>query len=144
MKAKKEEAPYGPNRTAWHQQVSGSDPCDSLGGYSKSSQQVDQNAAPVTANPYERGGTNDEKTFDPREPRGAGSKREPGREHKSQPSSGGNIPSHKNPAEGTGLNYHRNTSQTKIAGDGHVTVRPSSKQVKRVQASANNDVSSRK
>jgi len=63
------------------------------------------------------------------------------------PSSGGNIPARKlvngQDIEGTGGNYRQNT-QTPIAGDGHVTVRPSSKQVKRVQASANNDVSSRK
>jgi hypothetical protein len=48
--------------------------------------------------------------------------------------------------EGTDSNYHRNVSQTPIAGDGAVTERPvsSKPQVKRIQANANNDVSSRK
>ena len=66
---------------------------------------------------------------------------------KSSPTSGGEIPSHKlvngQDIEGTAGNYRHNT-QTPIAGDGHVTVRPSSKQVKRIQTNANHDVSSRK
>ena len=68
----KEEAPYGVNRGAWHQTISKSDPCDSHGKLSKASQQVDQNAKPVAAKPYERDSSKDEKTYNPREPKGKG------------------------------------------------------------------------
>jgi len=65
------------------------------------------------------------------------------------PSSGGNIPARKlvngEDIEGTGANHHRN-AQTPIKGDGAIAERPvsSKPQVKRIQANANNDVSSRK
>ena len=47
----KEEAPYGNDRAAYHQQTSKSDPCDSRGGRTKHSQTVDQNA-PAVAHPH--------------------------------------------------------------------------------------------
>jgi len=69
-------------------------------------------------------------------------------QQKSNPSSGGGIPSHKlvngENVENTAGHYRQNSNQTPIAGDGHVTVRPSSKQVNRVQRNQNNDTSSRK
>jgi len=68
----KGEIPYGANRGGWHQIVSKSDPCDTHGKMSKSSQQVDQNAKPIAAKPYECDSTKDEATYDPREPKGAG------------------------------------------------------------------------
>ena len=68
-----DEKPYGRNTGAWHQQVSRSNECDSLGGVSKKSQQVDQNAKPVAAKPYERDSSKDASTFDPREPQPKGS-----------------------------------------------------------------------
>jgi len=52
--------------------VSKSDPCDSRGKTPKRKQQVDQNAKPVGARPYERDSTEDESTYDAREPKGAG------------------------------------------------------------------------
>jgi len=67
-----DEQPYGNNTGAWHQVVSKSDPCDSHGKIPKAKQQVDQNAKDVPAHPPERGGTKDEKTYDPREPKGKG------------------------------------------------------------------------
>ena len=70
--ATKEERPYGRNAGAWHQTVSKSDPCDSRGRVPKKSQQVDLNAPAVAAKPYERDSSKDEKTYDPREPKGAG------------------------------------------------------------------------
>jgi len=68
----KEEAPYGNNKGAWHQVVSKSDPCGSRGKIPKGKQQVNQNAKPVGARPYERDSTKDESTYDAREPKGAG------------------------------------------------------------------------
>jgi hypothetical protein len=68
----KEEKPYGRNAGAWHQTVSKSDPCDSRGKASKKSQQVDLNAPAEAAKPYERDSSKDERTYDAREPKGAG------------------------------------------------------------------------
>jgi hypothetical protein len=61
------------------------------------------------------------------------------------PSHGGNVPAGKDVTEGQEGKYHQNRKQTKIAGDGAVTERgvSSKPQVKRVQANAKNDVSSR-
>jgi len=61
------------------------------------------------------------------------------------PSHGGNVPAGKDITEGQGSKYHENRNQTKIAGDGAITVRPvsSKPQVKRVQANQKNDTSSR-
>jgi hypothetical protein len=67
-----DEKPYGNSTGGWHQVVSKSDECDSLGGVSKNSQQVKQNAPDVPAHPPERTGSKDSKTFDAREPKGAG------------------------------------------------------------------------
>jgi len=60
------------HRGAWHQTISKSDALDSRGGISKKSQQVSQNAPSVPAHLPERGGTKDEATYDPREPKGKG------------------------------------------------------------------------
>jgi hypothetical protein len=70
--ATKEERPYGRNTGAWHQTVSKSDPCDTHGKASKKSQRVELNAPAAAAKPYERDSSKDEKTYDPREPRGKG------------------------------------------------------------------------
>jgi hypothetical protein len=61
------------------------------------------------------------------------------------PSHGGNVPAGKDVTEGQGSNYHQNRNQTKIAGDRAITERTvgDKPQVKRVQANAKNDVSSR-
>lgn len=134
---------------------SGSVPCDSRGGYSKQSQL----AHFAEKHPgYKHG----EKTYDPRLPSRAGdyaaaggtrssvsgtSTSEPsGQNQKGQPSHGGSVPSHKDVTEGQGGKYHKNVSQTRIAGDGKATVRTmnSKPEVRRNQANANNDVSSRK
>ena len=62
------------------------------------------------------------------------------------PTHGGNVPAGKDVTEGQRGKYHENRNQTKIAGDGAITERgvSSKPQVKRVQANANKDVSSRK
>lgn len=67
-----DEQPYGNNDGAWHQEVSRSSAEDALGGRSKKSQAVSQNAPDVAAEPPKRGGTKDEATYDPREPKGKG------------------------------------------------------------------------
>jgi hypothetical protein len=51
MSKEAEDRPYGNNRAAYHQVVSQSDECDSLGGRTKHSQKVDQNA-PAVAHPH--------------------------------------------------------------------------------------------
>ena len=67
-----EDRPYGRSAGAFHQDISRSNPCDSHGGTSKRSQQVRQEAPAVAACPPERGGSKDQKTFDPREPKPKG------------------------------------------------------------------------
>ena len=116
-----------------------SSPLDSRGGISKEGQQ----ARGAEKHPgYKHG----EKTYDPRVQVGAGEGHPSKTELKAHPSHGGSIPSHKDPTEGTGSNYHKNTNQTRIPGDGAATVRTvmDKKQVRRNLANANNDVSSRK
>ena len=155
MSKQAEDRPYGKDRAAYHQQVSNSDPCDSRGGVSKKSQQVQQDA-PAVGHPRK----SEPDTYDPRLPSGAGDYGEQtrssvrgcrtsvpsGQNQKAQPSHGGNVPSHKDVTEGQGGNYHKNVSQTRIAGDGKATERTvnNKPEVRRNQANANNDVSSRK
>lgn len=121
---------------------SGSDPCDSLGGISKQSQQAHGHEEHPG---FKRG----EKTFNPREPEPAGdyacTRKPADYNRKAAPSSGGRVPAHKDLNEGQGSNYHKGTHEV-IPGDGKITERTvmDKPDVRRVQANQNNDVSSRK
>ena len=86
-----------------------------------------------------------EKAYDPRVQVGAGDGHPRRAEPKAHPSHGGSVPSHKDPTEGTGSNYHKNTNQTRIPGDGAITVRTvmDKKEVRRNLVDADQDVSSR-
>jgi len=154
MSKQAEDRPYGKDRAVYHQQVSNSDPCDSRGRVAKNAQQVRQDA-PAKAHPHKSEPTR----YDPRLPSGAGDYAEGTRSsvrgsrttepsnqnQKAQPSHGGSVPSHKDPTEGTGSNYHKNRNQTRIPGDGAVTVRTvmDKKEVRRNLVDADQDVSSR-
>ena len=148
------EPPYGAPRESWHQIVSNS-PCDdALGGVSKKSQQVSQDA-PAVSHPHK----SEEPTYDPRLPKGAGSYKnegtrssisgsstsdDSGQNQKSAPSHGFRIPGGESVTEGQGSHYTHNRV-TRIVGDGAVTERTvmDKPDVRKVQASGNNDGSSR-
>src|SRR5215468_3300985 len=78
---------------------SASNPCDSLGGYTRQSQ------LPRVAEKHP-GYKAGKRTYDPRVPVGAGDGHPHETELKAHPSHGGSVPSHKDVNEGQSGNYH--------------------------------------